>query len=221
MSVSFTQYNIAHKVDLIRAGRTLTNDLFELGFNSINSIVSVCYDNDDDSFMDKEDLGISPIELMSASESSETLRQQQGFAVNYVNSEAEISLCARFINHNKSSICMLELSDRNFYRFFKTENIQLLINVLFVSSNCISATAGFGAMETEWEPYSESNVIQFIIDGPPEYEGKPPPVGIIQIEYLKSNKKISEEIERYFDLYEKSDYMILIRKNAAQLFASL
>ena len=221
MSISFTQYNVGHQMNLVHAGRTLTNSLFELGFTAMNSIVSVCYDPSDNSFVDEENLGIAPIELMSTSGSLELLKRQTGFVVTYSNSKVKISLSVRFINHDTTSICMLEISDRDFFRFFKTNNIQLLVNVLLVSGKCIDATAGFGAMETEWEPYGEDNVIQFIIDGPPGYEGKRPPTGLIRTSYLESNKQLSREIQRYFDLFEKDGYTILIRKGAAQLFSSL
>ena len=221
MSISFTQYNVANLTDIIIAGRNLTSDLFDLGFNATNSIVSVSYDPGDNSFVDQADLHIAPIELMNASPSLELLKRQAGFGVNYFNSQLETSLSVRFVNHNATSICMLEIGDRDFYRFFKTDNIQFFVNILCVSGKCINAIAGFGAMETEWEPHSENAVVRFIIDGPPEYEGKQPPAGLIKNAYLTSNRSLAEEIRKYFDLFEKNGYSVLIRKGATQLFSSI
>ena len=59
--------------------------------------------------------------------------------------------------------------------FFRLENIKTFIRFLLASCECIGGLAGFEAMEVEWELY-KNDVVRFLSDGPPECEGKQPPV---------------------------------------------
>lgn len=221
MSISFTQFNIADRVELIQAARDLSKRLFEFGFYTRDSLVSVCYDDKVNAFVDVQDLGLAPNHLMFSSQTLAVLEQQTGFSIGYVNPALELSLTARLINHDELSICILEINDRHFYRFFKPENINIFSGLLFASCKCIGGLAGFGAMEVEWEPYNKNEVVQFLSDGPPGYEGKQPPVGIIKTDYLNSNPLLAEDFQLHFDFLLAEEYTILLRKGASELFSSL
>ena len=113
------------------------------------------------------------------------------------------------------------MPDRCFYRFFKNGEIDKLIDLLFVSGRSIEALAGFGAMETEWEPYSIQQVTRFVVTGPPEYEGKPPPTGLFSSQYLRSDTGLAAKTSDLFDTHQRNGYFILLRKGAEKLFASV
>lgn len=218
MSVSFTQFNIGEKANLLHALIELSKCLFKLGFYARNHIISVGYDETTYSFVDLQDLGLSPNQLIS--ENVEIL-EQTGICISYVNPTLELTITARLINHKASSICMLEISDRHFYTFFEPENKNILVGILLASAKSISAAAGFGAMELEWEAYEQNNVIKFLKDGPPAYEGKQPPIGIINTHYLNSNPSLLKDLEMYFDFLIEEEYTILLRKGVSELFSSL
>jgi hypothetical protein len=219
MSLSFTQFTIADKTDLTQAGIVLSGHLFDLGFYTRNTIVAVDYDETINAFADSEDLGLPP-NLLIAKE-QDVFKQQNGFALNFINPELELTLTARLINHHESSICILEMSDKNFYTLFQSQNIHILIGILLTSAKSIQAIAGFGAMEVEWEPYTKNEATQFLIDGPPEYEGKQPPVGIIKTTHLKSDPALLKGLSTYFNCRVEEEYTILLRKGASELFSSL
>jgi len=221
MSISFTQFNVADGVDLIQAARTLSKSLFEFGFYSRDSLVSVSYDDEMNAFVDAQDLGVAPNQLMFASKPVDIIELQTGFAISYVNPTLEVSLTARLINYNESSICIVEINDRHFYTLFNPENLKIFTGLLLASCKCIGGLAGFGAMEVEWEPYNKNEVVRFLSDGPPEYEGKQPPVGIIKTDYLNSNRLLVGDLQLHFDFVVAEEYTILLRKGAAELFSSL
>lgn len=221
MSISFTQFNVADRVELIQAARELSKSLFELGFYTRGSLVSVYYDEKLNAFVDEQDLGLAPNQLMFASQTLPVLEQKTGFSIGYINPTIDLSLTARLINHDELSICILEIGDRHFYSLFKPENINIFSGLVLASCKCIDGLAGFGAMEVEWEPYNKNEVMRFLSEGPPEYEGKRPPVGIIQSDYLNSNPLLTRDLQLHFDVVPAEEYAILLRKGASELFSSI
>lgn len=221
MSISFSQFNIGNQLELTHAGMNLSSDLFDIGFCTRNTIVSVCYDEIMNAFTDQEDLGLPPNQVITGTNEWDILKQKTGFSISYINPKLELTLTVRLINHNDSSICILEISDRHFYTLFKPENKSLLVSILLASAKSINATAGFGAMEIEWEAYQQNDVIEFLKDGPPEYEGKQPPTGIINTRYLNSNPSLMKDLSIHFDFFIEEEYTILLRKGASELFSSI
>jgi hypothetical protein len=221
MTIAFTQYSAGPWVDLVDAGQAVSVALANLGFQAREGIIAVRHDPEDDSFEDGRGLLVAPMELLLASPAAGVLGSETGFRVEFINASVDLTVTVRIVNHGKGAVSLFEIQDRAFYRFVKQAPARSVVRLLAAGAICIQAGMGFGAFETEWESYSEDQILGFIVEGPPGYQGRPPPFGVIETERFLSNEPLASRIGALFDVYREQAYTVLVRKGALALFASL
>ena len=219
MSVSFTHYNVANKTSLFDAGIHLSEGLLALGFSPVSTVHAVVYDADDREFLDQEDLGVTFIKFIGDSALYSDI-YKSGYMVSFMN-DVGVTLQFRLANNNSSTVCILDMSDKEFYGFFKSPYFDKFVEIISLSGESISAMAGFGAMECEWNYYSLDEVVDFISSGPPDYEGMPPPTALIRREYVKNYSGLEVQMLENFNFFDRRSNTVLLRKGAEELYSSL
>jgi len=217
LTVSFSLVCITPpQTPLVSALLAIADELLAIRVGSCGPIWGFAFDVDEEGYQDGSVVAPSLLSLHSNASAAD---DASGFGATFEFEEAELDVrIAR--QPDDTGICFVEMTDRVLYEFFIDGRESELRTVLSACVRGVGSTVAVGAMEMEWECWTESGLHEAIDQGPPGYEGSPPPFALL--DQAKTTRANVTAVSRdRFDIHEVSGYWVLQRKKLAELIASL
>lgn len=216
MSVTFSQVYVAPMPSLGQALERMGNELFPLRFSPRGRAWSFQYNIDDNDFEDTGDAGFEALALWRI---PPLVDKQGGLGLSF--QDAQTTLSVRVARQpDGTGICFVDMSDRDLYRFFQTGLGARLRTILAACGQGCAAPVSFGGFELEWCRHTTDTVLRAIEHGPPEYEGRPPPFGLLR-KTLYQESRARMMAGQSFDVHAVGSYWCLQRKDVADTYASI
>lgn len=215
MSVTFTEVAVGTKGSLLAAFRELGDRLLEISF-SPRAAALFRYDPEEQTFADVASPSQAALQYVAP---GAVLDESGGLVAVFASDAQQVTLrLGRQPDGN--SIVFLELTDRTLYKFFAEQQTDRLHQLLTACAGGVGASVAFGAMELEWQPYTEQAAFDAVRSGPEGYAGNPPPFGLLRQRDF-AEKTAREMGGMRFDLFSVNGYWLLQRKGLAENFAAL
>lgn len=215
MSVTFTEVAVGTKGSLLEALHDLSDRLLEIAFSPREAAL-FRYDTEEETFADVSSPSQSVLQYLAP---GAVLDESGGIWAVFASDAQQVTLrLGRQPDGN--SIVFLDLTDRTLYRFFADRQTDRLHQLLTACAGGVGASVAFGAMEIEWQPYTEQAAFDAVRFGPEGYKGNPPPFGLLrQRDFPETTARAVGGMR--FDLFSVKGYWLLQRKGLVESFAAL
>jgi hypothetical protein len=217
MSVTFTLVNVVPEgIALLSAIRAVGDELSALGFRPGGAVTGIAYSAAEDQYRDGATVAASALDLFTPATKDD---DSPGFSVTFQRGDTALEVrLAR--QPDETGICFLDTTDRCVYRFFSDGRGAELRAILVACARGVSSPVGVGAMELDWERWTERRIRDAIAQGPPGYEGIPPPFALFRNDAIEQSLARTSGPDR-FDLHRVQDYVVLQRSGLSELYASV
>jgi hypothetical protein len=217
MSVTFTLVNVVPEgVELLAAIRAVGDELAALGYGPSGAVTGFAYLAEEDQYHDGALLAASALDLFTPAANVE---DSLGFSVTFQHDDTTFDVrLAR--QPDGTGICFLDSTDRCVYRFFAEGRGAELRAILVACARGVNSPVGIGAMELDWDSWNERSMRDAIAQGPPGYEGNPPPFALLRKDTVEQSLAGTIGRDR-FEIHDVQDYVVLQRAGLSDLYASV